>query len=210
MKKLIVLAALVAAGALASVAHAHVTVHPNALPSGAFTVIHVQVPNERPAAATTRVDVQFPSGVYFLSYQPMPGWRVQVLWRKLSKPATVFGEQITREIDRVVWSGGRIRPGQFVSFPLSIRVPELGKGTLLTFKALQRYSNGEIVRWIGAPSADAPAPQVAVMDKNAAVADVPAGASQARKMQHVLYGAALGLPLGALLMAGLLRRRREQ
>ena len=33
-------------------------------------------------------------------------------------------------------------------------------GAKLTFKALQTYSNGEVVRWIGAADADEPAPQV--------------------------------------------------
>ena len=33
-------------------------------------------------------------------------------------------------------------------------------GKALTFKALQTYSNGEVVRWIGPPDADEPAPQV--------------------------------------------------
>jgi uncharacterized protein YcnI len=209
MKKTVIAAMLVAAGALASSASAHVTVHPNALPSGAFTVVTVNVPNERPKAATTKVDVKLPGGIYFLSYQPLPGWKVKVTYRKLAKPARVFGETITREVDRVVWSGGRIASGQFVAFPLSIRVPERTKGTLLAFKAVQTYSNGEVVRWIGAPSADAPAPQVAVIGATSPVGDVPAGASHARKLQNVLAGVAFGVPLGALLLGGALRRRRE-
>ena len=32
-------------------------------------------------------------------------------------------------------------------------------GTSLTFKALQTYDDGEVVRWIGAPDADEPAPR---------------------------------------------------
>jgi uncharacterized protein DUF1775 len=35
-------------------------------------------------------------------------------------------------------------------------------GDSLTFKALQTYENGEVVRWIGAPDSEEPAPQVAV------------------------------------------------
>jgi uncharacterized protein len=31
---------------------------------------------------------------------------------------------------------------------------------MLTFKALQTYSNGEVVRWIGPPDSEEPAPQV--------------------------------------------------
>ena len=65
---LITLLAIAVAGlALAGVAQAHVTVHPNALPSGGFTVVNVQVPNERDKASTVKVDVQLPPGVFFLS-----------------------------------------------------------------------------------------------------------------------------------------------
>ena len=35
-------------------------------------------------------------------------------------------------------------------------------GDKLTFKALQTYSNGEVVRWIGPESSDNPAPVVTV------------------------------------------------
>ena len=63
----------VAGLALAGVAQAHVTVHPNALPSGGFTVVNVQVPNERDKASTVKVDVQIPPGVFFLSTAADPG-----------------------------------------------------------------------------------------------------------------------------------------
>jgi uncharacterized protein len=41
------------------------------------------------------------------------------------------------------------------------------KPSTLTFKALQTYSNGEVVRWIGPPDADEPAPQVKLTAVNA-------------------------------------------
>ena len=60
---------------------------------------------------------------------------------------------MTTRVDRVVFSGGKIGPGQFISFPVSILVPKGSAGTKLTFKALQTYSNGEVVRSM-VPSAD--------------------------------------------------------
>ncbi len=211
MKKLhALLAALTAALALAGTAGAHVTVHPNALPSGSFTVVNVRVPNERPQS-TTKVDVQLPSGILFLSYQPVPGWKAKVTYRKLAKPVTMYGEQITREVDRVTWTGGRIAAGQFVEFPLSISVPSRPAGTVLTFKAVQTYAGGEVVRWIGSPTADQPAPQVLVRGKDTAVADYPnvAAARKARSTSgvHPAIGAAIALPLLGL---GLLARRRRR
>jgi uncharacterized protein YcnI len=201
--------AAAAAAALPALASAHVSVHPNALPSGGFTVIDVRVPNERDGARTKRVDVKFPPGFVFVSYQPLPGWSAKILYRKLAKPVTVFGEQHTQEVDRVVWSSASgIGKNQFVELPLSVAVPAAKSGSVLTFKALQTYSNGEIVRWIGSPSADAPAPQVLVRSKDVAVADYPAGIPAARKRSsaHVAGAALVGLlGLGALALRRLRR-----
>ncbi len=57
-----------------------------------------------------------------------------------------------------------IQPGQFLDFPISVQIPGEA-GDTLTFKALQTYDNGEVVRWIGAPDSDEPAPQVAVTER---------------------------------------------
>src|SRR3954447_21020054 len=54
-----------------------------------------------------------------------------------------------------------IPPGAFEDFGLSVQIP--GKaGDKLTFKALQTYSDDEVVRWIGAEDSDNPAPVVTV------------------------------------------------
>jgi uncharacterized protein len=120
------------------------------------------------------------------------------------------GSSVTSRVDRVVFSGGRIAPGQFLSFPVSIKVPDAKPGTLLTFKALQTYSNGEVVRWIGNPSADTPAPQVLVRPSASPVLDYPAGAGSAKQsMSKTLTGFAIGLPLGALGTFLAVRRRRH-
>ena len=157
-------------------ANAHVTMHPNALPAGGFTVVNVRVPNERDAASTKKLAVQLPSGILFLSTLAQPGWKAKVIYRKLAKPVTVFGEKHTTEAGQVIWTatGAGIRPGQFLEFPLSISVPET-KGRVLTFKALQTYSNGEVVRWIGGESAEEPAPQVLIVDKDNPLQDFPGG-----------------------------------
>jgi uncharacterized protein len=182
MNKRLSVAIAVAAGVLAfaGAAQAHVTLHPNALASGGFTQVVVRVPNERPTAATTKVDVKFPSGFIFLSYEALPGWKTKVIYRNLAKPVTVFGETFKQEVDRVVWTGN-LPPGQFVEFPLSIGVPAVKAGTILTFKALQTYDNGEVVRWIGPPDADEPAPQVMVRGADSPVQDFPSGISAIKK-----------------------------
>ena len=162
MKKFIGLAA-VAAGLLsvAAPAMAHVTLQPTEAPADGFTRLSVRVPNERDNANTTKVRVQFPPGFYSVSYEPVEGWSVTVKKRKLEKPAEQFGEKVTEEVSEVELStaGTGIAPGQFRDFGLSLKMPN-EPGKALTFKALQTYSNGEVVRWIGPPDAEEPAPQV--------------------------------------------------
>jgi uncharacterized protein len=153
--------ALAAPFVLAPMASAHVTLQPEEAPAGGFTRLDVRVPTERDNASTTKVDVQFPPGFLFVSTEPVPGWNSEITMRKLDKPVEQFGEQITEEIDRVTFTadGEGIGPGQFQDFGLSLGVPDKA-GSTLTFKAVQTYSNGEVVRWIGPPDAEEPAPQV--------------------------------------------------
>jgi periplasmic copper chaperone A len=157
-------AAVLAALALAPTAGAHVTLQPEEAPAGGFTRLDVRVPNERDNASTTKVDVQMPPGFLFVSTEPVPGWNAKVTMRKLDKPVEQFGEQITEEVGRITFTGdgetGVIRPDQFQDFGLSVGVPDKKPGTALTFKALQTYSDGEVVRWIGPPDSEEPAPQV--------------------------------------------------
>jgi uncharacterized protein len=132
----------------------------------AFTVENVRVPNERSNASTVKVDVQLPPGFAEASYTAQPGWSVKVVKQKLSKPIQTDDGPVTEEIRRITWTGtgtgsGRIAPGEFKDFPLSVQIPDKA-GQKLTFKALQTYSDGQVVRWIGAPDAEEPAPQIAV------------------------------------------------
>ncbi len=159
---------IAAAGALLltpAAAQAHVTLQPSEAAAGSFTVLDVRVPNETEDANTTKVQVQFPPGFAEASYQPLPGWSVKVIKEKLAKPVQTDDGPVTEAVHEMIWTGqgseGRIAPGQFMDFPVSVQIP--GKtGEELTFKALQTYDNGEIVRWIGAPESEHPAPQVLV------------------------------------------------
>jgi uncharacterized protein YcnI len=161
------IAAVTAAAFLivAPAVQAHVTLQPDSAAAGGFTRLDVRVPNEQDNASTTKVEVQFPPGFVFVSYQPVQGWNVRVVKEKLDKPIEAEGEKINEQVARVVWTGsgeqGKIGPGQFMDFPLSVQIPDKA-GQKLTFKALQTYDNGDVVRWIGPPDSEEPAPQVTV------------------------------------------------
>lgn len=159
-----VAAVLAAVFVVAPVAAAHVTVNPREWEAGGFAKFDVRVPNERDNADTTKVVMRFPEQVLSASFQPVQGWRRTVKMVELAEPIDDEGEQITERIDTVTWSGGRIRPGEFQEFGVSFQVPEEQPGTELAFPAIQTYSNGEVVRWIGPPDADEPAPIVAVTE----------------------------------------------
>ncbi len=157
-------AAVAAASARAlapAAAGAHVTLQPDRAPAGGFTRLDVRVPNERDDARTTQVRVQFPPGFIFVSHEPVEGWTATIAMRKLDTPVEAFGERHREEVDTVTFRtrGDGIGPGEFRDFGLSVGLPDR-PGTALTFKALQTYSSGETVRWIGAPDDDEPAPQV--------------------------------------------------
>ena len=158
------LALTVAALAAPAAADAHVTVQPSTAPAGGFTRLDVRVPNERDDEGTVKVDVKLPPGILNASYEPVPGWRVKVTREKLAKPIKVDGFDVTEQVGRITWTGdgkqGVIAPGQFQDFGLSLAMPEGKPGSKLSFKALQTYQGGEIVRWIGPEDSDEPAPTV--------------------------------------------------
>jgi uncharacterized protein YcnI len=159
--------ALAAGGALAAlalpaVADAHVTLQPKTDPAGSYAVLDVRVPTERDNASTTKVQVKFPPGFVSVSYQRVPGWQVDVKMERLARPVRTDDGEVTAQVSEIDWTAttpaARIAPGQFQDFPISVALPD--RPGVLTFKALQTYSNGEVVRWIGPPDADEPAPQV--------------------------------------------------
>ena len=146
-------------------AQAHVTLQPESVPAGGFTRLDVRVPNELDDATTTKVEVQFPPGFLFASYEPVPGWAGAVKFRKLDEPAEAFGEEFNEEVDTVTFTaeGKGIQPGQFQDFGLSLSIPDT-PGETLTFPALQTYSNNDVVRWIGEPDSEEPAPTVTLTE----------------------------------------------
>jgi periplasmic copper chaperone A len=154
------LAALAAALLLPAAAQAHVTLHPDALPAGGNdTLLSVRVPNERDDASVTKVDMQMPPGFAEASVQPVAGWTANVQHVKLATPIKTDDGEITEGVGQITWTatGKGIPIDGFQDFNLDILVPDKA-GTTLTFKAVQTYSNGKVVRWIGPESSENPAP----------------------------------------------------
>jgi periplasmic copper chaperone A len=176
---------IVATGALAGTAvlalsvpaFAHVSVQPEGTAAkGGYAVVDFKVPNERDNASTTKLEVTFPADHPLASVmpQPMAGWDIKVTKSKLDKPLEMHGEKISEAVTKVTWTAtdGGIKAGYFQKFPLSIgQLPE--DTDELVFKALQTYSNKEVVRWIevqqdGQEEPENPAP---VLELSAATND---------------------------------------
>ena len=163
-------AAIVAAATTAGMllfaipAFAHVTINPGSAQQGSTAELTFRVPNEEAKADTTKVDVQIPTDhpIAQLLVKPVPGWTISVKTVTLAKPLVTDDGSFTQAVSEVIWSGGQIAPGQFQDF--SVSADPLPQGvSQLTFKAIQTYSNGDVVRWIdvsqpGQPEPDHPAP----------------------------------------------------
>ena len=162
---------------LSAPAFAHVTVQPEGTAAkGGYAVVDFKVPNERDDASTTKVEVNLPADHPIASVmpQPVPGWKVQVTKSKLDKPLTMHGEKIDEAVSKVTWTadGKGIEAGYFQKFPLSVgALPE--DADQLVFKAVQTYSNKEVVRWIEVPQEgqDEPENPAPVLELSAATGD---------------------------------------
>lgn len=163
----VVAAAATAVLAAAGVASAHVSVNPQQAAQGSYTKVAFRVPNEEDAASTTQVEVNLPQDhpVASVATQPLPGWTVKVDKAKLAKPLMSDDGAITEAVTRITWTAGKgaaIAPGQFQEFDVSLGPLPTDTGAL-TFKTLQTYDNGQVVRWIdvakeGQPEPEHPAP----------------------------------------------------
>ncbi|KOV91818.1 YcnI family protein [Streptomyces sp. NRRL B-3648] len=181
MKASRIAAAAAAAGtavlALSAPAFAHVSVQPEGpAAKGGYAVVDFKVPNERDNASTTKVEVNLPAEHPIASVmpQPVPGWKAEVTKSKLAKPLTMHGEKIDEAVSKVTWTadGKGIEPGYFQKFPLSLgALPE--NTDKLVFKAVQTYSNKEVVRWIEVPQEgkDEPENPAPVLELSAATDD---------------------------------------
>jgi periplasmic copper chaperone A len=148
----------------AASASAHVTVSPTSAPQGSTQELNFKVPDEESTADTVTVQLQIPTAdpIAQVLAKPVPGWTITVHTTTLAKPLTTDDGTFNTAVDEVDWTGGSIAPGQYQDFAISVD-PLPSDASQLVFKAVQTYSNGDVVRWIdlaapGQPEPDHPAP----------------------------------------------------
>ena len=214
------IAALTAASALLApaAAQAHISLHPNTVPAGAFATLDVRVPGEQEGAHVTKVDMLFPAGFTSVAYENVPGWSVRVINQKVSPPIQTDEGPVNEQISQVTWSWsgplGMVNNNQFVQFPLSVAIPRNLTGQALEFKTLQSYSNGQVVHWIDPSlSAEHPAPRINVTVNGGVIEDVAGkeagpeagqtGPPSAATSVRPSGGASKGLGVAALIVGAL-------
>jgi uncharacterized protein YcnI len=213
---------VLATGLLATTAaQAHISLHPNTIPAGAFATLDIRVPGEQEGAHVTKVDTLFPSGFTGVDYENVAGWSAKVIETKLASPIKEDGETIDTQVSQIVWTwtgpDGKVNNGQFINFPLSLAIPENATGKALEFRTVQTYSNGQVVHWIE-PSltAEHPSPRINVTARGGLIEEVagdeagpeaagsnpstPASSTPAAKSSS---GASKGLAITALILGAL-------
>ena len=121
-------------------AGAHAEITPKRVPAGGVATFTLSVEGEK-RAPTVKIAMQIPSGMANLKPADVSGWQVKL-----------GGRVIT-------WTGGRIAQGKTGEFPIKGQFPRT-PGKTLKFPVVQTYGNGEVVRWIGTPSSQEPAPTI--------------------------------------------------
>ncbi len=187
--------------AFAGPASAHVTVNPSTATAGGYAKVSFRVPNESDSASTTKLEVNLPAGqpIASVSVKPIPGWTAVAVKSKLATPIKSHDTEITEAVSKITWTaakGSEIKPGEFQEFDVSMgALPESGQ---LIFKALQTYSDGNVVRWIDEPTTDGTEP-----DSPAPVLTIVPAAAAGTAQRCIRDRAGLIAGLLALVLAGL-------
>jgi uncharacterized protein YcnI len=130
-------------------AAAHVEIDPGSAPKGSSTTFSFRVPNEKDSASTTSLEVDFPTNhpIPEVLVQEKPGWSFTVEKQTLPKPIKTENGEVTQAVSKITWTGGQIQPDGFDLFPV-FAGPLPKNVSKLEFKALQTYSDGDVVQWI--------------------------------------------------------------
>src|SRR2546427_6902811 len=217
----------------ASPASAHVTVSPAGAVPGGYAHLAFNVPAERQYVETTRVEIVFPPEYPLTSVatKPVPGWTVTVDKVKAPSPKAATGDPAAAgapamddddaggaPVTAIIWQGGSIAYGEYQTFEISVgKLPD--KPAKLVFKALQTYSDDQVVRWIdvaadGAPEPAHPAPVLTVAHSAFEAVGGPAGLSTedgaARLLAIVALVGAIVAVIAPVALPRLRRRRASE
>ena len=153
MKRTLTIFALASAAVVASAlpASAHVELQPSRADVGSTTAFNLFVEDEKSDAATTKVELFFPTGVELtVAAAGVPaGWKV-----------TAQGGEIGSTATGLTWAGPALDGNANLAVTLG---PLPAVSGVLSFKVVQTYDNGDTDRWIGDAGGSNPGPQVTLV-----------------------------------------------
>jgi uncharacterized protein len=150
----------------AGAASAHVTVDPPSAPQGGTVKLSFLAPNEEPPATVTELQIFFPvppaTPIPTVTVEPKAGWTFKLTMLHLTNPLVTDDGSISDIVSEIDWKAvspaDAIGANEFGEFTIDADgLPD--SGTQVVFKALQTYSNGDIVRWIEPVPATGDAPE---------------------------------------------------
>jgi periplasmic copper chaperone A len=176
---------------LAGPAWAHVTVDPPSAPQGGTVKLSFLAPNEEAPARVTELQIFFPvppaTPIPTVTVEPKPGWTFKLTMLHLAKPLVTDDGSIADVVSAIDWkadnTAAQIGASEFGEFTIDADgLPD--SGTQVVFKALQTYSNGDVVRWIEPVPAKGDAPEhptpiLQLTNPNGSAAAAPATAVRA-------------------------------
>ena len=143
---------LAAATLCALPAAAHVTLDPAAAPAGSYVRAALRVPHGCAGAATTRVAVEIPEGIFTAKPMPRPGWRLTIERRRLpAAQRNPHGREGEEEVARITWEGGPLPDEQYEEFVLLLQAPNQPGGSLV-LPVTQSCEGGRTEAWVERPA----------------------------------------------------------
>jgi uncharacterized protein len=222
---------------VATPAAAHVSIDPPSAPRGSTVKLSFIVPNEEDTATVNRVQIAFPTPpdapIAGVSVGQKPGWRSTITTRRHAEPIQTDDGSISEIVSVIDWialtPANAIKPGEFGEFTIDADgLPD--DADQVVFKAIQTYSNRQVVRWIDpvtpggeepahpTPALELTAPENGGHDETPPTSSVSTGdattilSTTATKDNSARALGVIGIALGAVALVGatgaLARKRR--
>jgi uncharacterized protein YcnI len=131
---------------------AHVTLEHQEAPVGSPYKAVLRVPHGCAGSPTTAIRVRVPAGIIGVKPMPKPGWQLNTVTGKYSKPYTLRGATVTEGVTEISWSGGKLPDAHYDEFVfIGVIAEELGGGQTIYFPVVQECEKG-VHRWIEVPT----------------------------------------------------------
>ncbi|MEQ4207591.1 DUF1775 domain-containing protein [Actinopolymorpha sp. B9G3] len=164
---------------MAEPAAARVSIVPGTVKGGGTETFAIRLANERQDTSTNRLALVFPDDtpISIVEVTPVKGWTVSISTRPLNPPAEVEGRAVREVAESIVWEGGRVGPGQFEQFLVTLGpLPRHGR---LALEATQTYANGDTDMWPDASASSQQNPVAPAITIGAGRVDTPSASPPA-------------------------------